>query len=111
MIGVRDDLQLSSEHEALQLRGQFTGLAVRHHQQQVIVRLLEQRKQRNDAALGGQPGIPLPMPGCQCAHVVGELRLRKSRGIRALKHDEGMVGQGKEGSHGRGKVVRHEGED
>ncbi len=83
------------------------GGMVQQDQLQFVGTMPQQQEHRDHPALGGEPGVPLPVAIGQLQHVVGELGLRKRGRVRAFQRDHGMVGQCKTG----GEVVSHEGED
>jgi hypothetical protein len=102
--GERD---LAAEDVASQLRGQGLRLGIRQQQPERLFVEFEQREQRDQAPLGRQPAVPLPLPGRQAGDIVHALRLREYSRIAAGKRQYAVAGQRLEGVPGRLRVVGH----
>ena len=100
-------LHLATEHEALQLRRNRIGIAVGQHQHHVIVGQPEQLEHCQGAALGTQPGAPLPVQQGQGGDIAAELGVGEGGRIRALQAQQLVAGQARISDESRGQVVRH----
>ncbi len=98
---------LAAEHEALQLRRNRICIGIGQHQHHVILGQSQQLEHRQGAALGAQPGAPLPVLQGQGGHVAAELGVGENGRIGALQAQQLMAGQARICDESRGKVVRH----
>ncbi|WP_251280357.1 hypothetical protein, partial [Enterobacter hormaechei] len=75
------------------MRRNRIGIAIRQHQHQVVVGQPQQLEHRQGAALGAQPGTPLPVQQGQGGDIAAELGVGKDSRIRALQAQQLVAGQ------------------
>ncbi len=98
---------LAPEYEAPQLFGHGLDAAVVAEQQQLSGIEPQQLEHRQDAALGGQPRIPVPVAVGQRRYVVGELGLGEGDRVWAGKGQHLGPAQCARTAEEGGEVVRH----
>jgi hypothetical protein len=89
------------------LRRNRIGIAVGQHQHHVVVGQPKQLEHRQGAALGAQPGTPLPVLQGQGGDIAAELGVGEDGRIRALQAQQLVAGQARISDESRGQVVRH----
>ena len=89
------------------MRRNRIGIAVGQYQHHVVFGQPKQLEHRQGAALGAQPGAPLPVLQGQGSDVAAELGVGENGRIHALQAQQLVAGQARISDESRGQVVRH----
>ena len=91
----------------LQLRRNRIGVAIGEHHHDALSVQPQQLEHSNGAALGRQPGTPLPMPQGQGGDIAGELGMGERGRIGTAETEQLVTGEARKAGEIGGQVVRH----